>query len=293
MRVKTASSLLLQPARLSRSADQSARAIDVPNTNQRGASTALLLLFITAILVSAVVAAFIGHKIGYQRGYYVLQSEANKALQSSQAASSELEKLRSDNKTMTAQTEAAKQELEISLDSIKSLQKNQQEIQVEARKVAQTNAVYQAFITEEGGMPLRIVGAKITPLPENAFEYGFDVAMLSEDGQAKPLSVSLSLQNRDDFIDVPLETSRYAIEGIERIRGRFMMPKGFKPLQVKLVLKSGSQTITQLYDWRLGAMVDNMPLSLIDLPEVSDDPVSDIPNQPAADKSVAEKSANP
>ena len=288
MRVKTASSLLLRPARLSRSADQSARAIDVPNTNQRGASTALLLLFITAILVSAVVAAFIGHKIGYQRGYYVLQSEANKALQSSQAASSELEKLRSDNKAMTAQTEAAKQELEISLDSIKSLQKNQQEIQVEARKVAQTNAVYQAFITEEGGMPLRIVGAKITPLPENAFEYGFDVAMLSEDGQAKPLSVSLSLQNRDDFIDVPLETSRFAIEGIERIRGRFMMPKGFKPLQVKLVLKSGDETITQLYDWRLGAMVDDMPLSLIDLPEVSDDPVSDIPNQ-----SASEKSANP
>ena len=288
MRVKTASSLLLRPARLSRSADQSARAIDVPNTNQRGASTALLLLFITAILVSAVVAAFIGHKIGYQRGYYVLQSEANKALQSSQAASSELEKLRSDNKAMTAQTEAAKQELEISLDSIKSLQKNQQEIQVEARKVAQTNAVYQAFITEEGGMPLRIVGARITPLPENAFEYGFDVAMLSEDGQAKPLSVSLSLQNRDDFIDVPLETSRFAIEGIERIRGRFMMPKGFKPLQVKLVLKSGDETITQLYDWRLGAMVDDMPLSLIDLPEVSDDPVSDIPNQ-----SASEKSANP
>ena len=288
MRVKTASSLLLRPARLSRSADQSARAIDVPNTNQRGASTALLLLFITAILVSAVVAAFIGHKIGYQRGYYVLQSEANKALQSSQAASSELEKLRSDNKAMTAQTEAAKQELEISLDSIKSLQKNQQEIQVEARKVAQTNAVYQAFITEEGGMPLRIVGARITPLPENAFEYGFDVAMLSEDGQAKPLSVSLSLQNRDDFIDVPLETSRFAIEGIESIRGRFMMPKGFKQLQVKLVLKSGDETITQLYDWRLGAMVDDMPLSLIDLPEVSDDPVSDIPNQ-----SASEKSANP
>ena len=288
MRVKTASSLLFRPARLSRSADQSARAIDVPNTNQRGASTALLLLFITAILVSAVVAAFIGHKIGYQRGYYVLQSEANKALQSSQAASSELEKLRSDNKAMTAQTEAAKQELEISLDSIKSLQKNQQEVEVEARKVAQTNAVYQAFITEEGGMPLRIVGAKITPLPENAFEYGFDVAMLSEDGQAKPLSVSLSLQNRDDFIDVPLETSRFAIEGIERIRGRFMMPKGFKPLQVKLVLKSGDETITQLYDWRLGAMVDDMPLSLIDLPEVSDDPVSDIPNQ-----SASEKSANP
>jgi len=293
MRVKTASSLLLQPARLSRSADQSARAIDVPNANQRGASTALLLLFITAILVSAVVAAFIGHKIGYQRGYYVLQSEANEALQNSQAASSELEKLRRDNKALTAQTEAAKQELEISLDNIKSLQKNQQEVAVEARKVAQVNTVYQAFITEEGGMPLRIVGAKITPLPENAFEYGFDVAMLSEDRKAKPLSVSLSLQNRDDFIDVPLETSRYAIEGIERIRGRFMMPKGFKPLQVKLVLKSGSQTITQLYDWRLGAMVDNMPLSLVDLPEVSDDPVSDIPNQPAADKSVAEKSANP
>ncbi|WP_201505199.1 hypothetical protein [Psychrobacter aestuarii] len=274
MRVKTAPCLLLQPARLPRPADTSVRAIQTPHARQRGASTGVLLLFVIAILTSALVAAFIGHKIGYQRGYYVLQSEAEQALKSSKVASNELEELRRSNKTMTEQTKAAKQELEISLNNIQAVQKSEQQTRIESRKVAQLNSVYQDFIIEAGGMPLQVVGAKISPLPENAFEYGFDVAMLGDDNKAKPLSVSLSLQNRDEFIDVPLETSRYLIQGIERIRGRFMMPKGFKPLQVKLVLKSGDDTVTQLYDWKLGGMVDNMPLSLIDLPEVSDDPVT-------------------
>ncbi len=123
-------------------------------------------------------------------------------------------------------------------------------------------------------MPLQILGAKIEPLPENAFEYGFDVGMLSEDGQAKNLKVTLTLQNKDDFVEVPLDPARYAIEGIERIRGRFVMPTGFKPLQVKLSLEADNQKIEQLYDWKLGARVDSMPLSLSDLTEVDRSPIT-------------------
>ena len=51
------------------------------------------------------------------------------------------------------------------------------------------------------------------------------------------------------------------------------MPAGFKPLQVKLNLKAGNQQLEQLYDWTIGDMVDNMPLSLVDLPEVDQSPI--------------------
>ena len=72
---------------------------------------------------------------------------------------------------------------------------------------------------------------------------------------------------------MPLDPASYAIEGIVRIRGRFIMPSGFKPLQAKLSLQAGGQTVEQLYDWKLGEKVDNMLPSLLDLPEVDESPI--------------------
>ena len=157
--------------------------------------------------------------------------------------------------------------------NIKELRENQQELTVENRQVAQLNEVYAEVISDKGGMPLRILGAKIKPLPENAFEYGFDIAMLSSDGQAKRLKPTLTLLNDNSLVEVPLDSETYTIEGITRIRGRFTMPSGFKPLQVKLNLQAGGQQVEQLYDWSLGANVDGMPLSLLDLPKVDESPI--------------------
>ena len=240
---------------------------------QQGTSTWLLALFVVAILVTAIVAILLGHKLGYQRGYYALKSETQQATINSQEATNELKDLRISHKVLTNQVETAKQELTISLANLDELRQKQQDLKVDNRQVSQLNDLYAEFIAEQGGMPLQILGAKIEPLPENAFEYGFDVGMLSEDGLAKNLKVTLTLQNKDNFVEVPLDPARYAIEGIVRIRGRFVMPTGFKPLQVKLSLQSGGQQIEQVYDWKLGAMVDSMPLSLMDLPEVDQSPI--------------------
>ena len=92
-------------------------------------------------------------------------------------------------------------------------------------------------------------------------------------GKAKRLKPTLTLLNDNDFVEVPLEPASYTIDGITRIRGRFMMPTGFKPLQVKLSLNAGGQELEQLYDWKLGDKVDSMPLSLLDLPEVDESPI--------------------
>ena len=241
---------------------------------QQGAGTWLLALFVVAILVTAVVALLLGHKLGYQRGYHVLKTETQQATIDGQQATNELEDLRISDKILTNQVATAKQELTISLANLDEFRQNQDELKVNSRQVAQLNEMYAEFIAKQGGMPLQILGAKIEPLPENAFEYGFDVGMLSKDGQAKNLKITLTLQNNDDFIEVPLDPASYAIEGIVRIRGRFVMPADFKPLQVKLNLAAGDQAIEQLYDWKLGDMVDSMPLSLSDLPEVDQSPIN-------------------
>ena len=241
--------------------------------SQQGASTSVLALFVIAILVTAIVAIVFGHKLGYQRGYHSTQTETKQAVITSKESLQELKDLRVSHKIATNQVATAKQELEISLANLKELRDNQQALTVENRQVAQLNELYAKIVSDKGGLPLQILGAKIEPLPENAFEYGFDVAMLASDGKAKRLKPTLTLLDDDDFVEVPLDPVSYNIEGVTRIRGRFMLPAGFKPLQVKLNLKAGGQEVEQLYDWKLGAKVDSMPLSLSDLPEVDESPI--------------------
>ena len=241
--------------------------------SQQGASTLVLALFVIAMLVTAMVALVFGHKLGYQRGYYSMQTETKQAVITSKESLQELKDLRVSHKIATNEATTSKQELEISLANLKELRENQQAIMVENRQVAQLNELYAEIVSEKGGMPLQILGAKIEPLPENAFEYGFDIGMLASDGKAKRLKPTLTLLNDDDFVEVPLDPASYPIEGVAHIRGRFTMPAGFKPLQIKLNLKAGGQEVEQLYDWKLGAKVDNMPLSLLDLPEVDKSPI--------------------
>lgn len=240
---------------------------------QQGASTLVLALFVVAILVTAIVGLVFGHKLGYQRGFHTMQTEAKQAIINSSEAQKSLEDLQLSHKIATNQAATAKQELAISLANLKELSESQQEVTVENRQLTQLNELYAEVIRDKGGMPLQILGAKITPLPENAFEYGFDIGMLGRDGQAKRLRPVLTLLNNDDLVEVPLDPDSYMIEGIVRIRGRFVMPQGFRPLQAKLTLQAGGQTVEQLYDWKLGDRVDNMLPSLLDLPEVDESPI--------------------
>ena len=242
-------------------------------SSQRGASTLVSALFVVAVLVTAVVGLVFGHKLGYQRGLHSMETEAKQAIIDSTEATQALEDLRLSNKIATNQAATAKQELAISLANLKELRESQQELTVENKQVSQLNELYSDVIREKDGMPLQVLGAKISPLPENAFEYGFDIGMLSSDGQAKRLRPVLTLLNNDDLVEVPLDPAYHMIEGIVRIRGRFVMPSGFRPLQAKLTLQAGGQKVEQLYDWKLGDSVDNMLPSLLDLPEVDESPI--------------------
>ncbi|MBE0440928.1 MULTISPECIES: hypothetical protein [unclassified Psychrobacter] len=240
---------------------------------QQGASTLILVLFVVVVLVTAMAGLILGHNLGYQRGYHSMNKETQQALTNSKEATQELEDLRLSNKIALNQAATAKQELAISLANVKKLRESKQELTTENKKLSQLNDVYAETLSGKGGMPLQVLGANINPLPENAFEYKFDIGMLANDGRSKLLTPTLILLNDDNFVEVPLDHPVDMIEGIVRIRGRFIMPSNFKPLQVKLSLEADGQEVEQLYDWKNGARVNNMPLSLLELPEVDDSPI--------------------
>lgn len=242
-------------------------------SNQLGVTSWVLVLFVVAVCFTALVAILLGHKIGYQRGLHKAEAVAAQSANGKQLSAKQIEELQQKNEILTNDVASAKQELAISLTNLDELRKNDETLKVENRQIRQVNQVFAGYIAANGGMPLKIIGAKIEPLPENAFEYGFDVAMVSADGSSKTLTPTLTLLNDESLVEVPLEPKRYDLNGIARIRGRFMMPDGFKPLQVKLSLKAGGQATEQLYNWRLGQRVEDMPLSLAELPEVDESPI--------------------
>lgn len=240
---------------------------------QSGYTSWVLVLFVVAMFATALVALLLGHKLGYQRGYHKSQTESLQTIDGQALTAEQVQSLKKKNEVLSNDVATSKQELAISLTNLDELRKTDEKLKVSNRQLEQVNTVLTDYIADQGGMPLQIIGAKIEPLPENAFEYRFDVAMISKDGTAKTLTPTLTLLNDDSLVEVPLDPKRYDINGVARIRGRFMMPSGFRPLQVKLSLKAAGESAEQLYNWRLGKKVTNMPLSLAELPEVDENPI--------------------
>ena len=128
-------------------------------------------------------------------------------------------------------------------------------------------------------------------MPENAYEYRFDVGMVDPSNQPKNLIPKLTLLDEVNMVEVPLQPNSYSIHGIARIRGRFLMPKNFVPKQVKLELTAGNQKTEQVYDWQLGQPIDNMPYTLEETPEADKRPVSSTDSTPVASTANTQKPA--
>lgn len=244
--------------------------------SQRGmVSSLLLVLFVAAILLVAVLSLIVGYKMGYRLGVSDANEQAKLIIDSEELTAENVKALRVENELLVSQVATAKQERDISLTNLTDLRENEQALEVKNLQLEQVNKVFANALIREGGLPLQIIGAQIEPLPEGAFEYRFDVVMLDNDGKTQKLRPVLQLLNDTSFVDVPLDPSSYDIDGVARIRGRFMMPKGFNPQQAKLTLKAGGETAEQLYNWRLGKQVEDMPMSLAEIPEADQRPIED------------------
>lgn len=238
-------------------------------------SPLILVLFASAVLLTGVIATAFGHKFGYYRGYQASQNAAKMKGEAQELTAEDIKALQLKVTSLNEQMDAAKQERDISLNNLGQMRRDIQELEIQNLQLKQVNDVFADSLVEQGGLPLQVVGAKMEPLPENAFEYRFDVAMLADDGNQHRLRPTLTLLDEENMVEVPLEPRYYDIKGISRIRGRFVMPDGFKPKQAKLVLEADGQKVERIYNWKLAEPVEKMPMSLSEVPETDPRPVTE------------------
>ncbi len=240
---------------------------------QKGNVSGIFIAFGVSLLLVALVALIFGQRIGYQQGISYADEKAKKEADGEEVSSRNIKALKLKTQVLQGQLETAEQERDISLNNLADLRENLQKLEVTNLQLRQNNEVYTKVLAEQGGIPLQIIGAKIAPLPENAYEYRFDVAMLDKNNQSKKLTVTLTLLDEVNMVDVPLEPKTYDIHGVARIRGRFLMPKGFNPKQAKLEIQVDEEIVEQIYNWQLGKPVDNMPYSLEETPATDHRPI--------------------
>ncbi|WP_434353842.1 hypothetical protein VH441_02105 [Psychrobacter sp. HD31] len=241
---------------------------------QKGDTFTVFILFLIALMVVALLVAIFAFQIGYSSGFKSIESENDVVINGQLVTARSLEAIEEQNKQFKTEADVAKQERDISLDNLKSLRVKLTDLETNNLQLQRTVEMFSSSIAKQGGIPLQVVGAKIEPLPENAFEYRFDVAMVNENGEYTQLVPKLTLLNNTSFVNIPLSPSTYEIKGISYIRGRFVMPEGFKPVQLKLSLSAGDQTKEQIYNWRLGKKKADMPMSLSQVPDVNNRPIT-------------------
>lgn len=246
----------------------------------------LKLILAGSLLLVSLVGLLFGYKVGYYQGESYASEKAKQALGGEELTAEDIKAMRGQVELLKSQLSTAQQERDISLSNLADLRTTNDQLKTVNLQFQQNDDIFTKLLAKEGGIPLQIIGAKIAPLPENAFEYRLDVAMLDKSNQVKKLLPKLTLLDDSHMVDVPLEPNSYDVHGIARVRGRFLMPQGFTPKQVKVELTAGTEKIEQIYDWQLGQPVDNMPYSLAETPNADQRPLAIDPETQSTANSV-------
>lgn len=248
---------------------------------QNPSMSSVFVGFGASLFIVAVLALFFGQKIGYSRGVGHSAEQIKLASDGEEVSARNVKSLKLKVNTLENQVQTAQQERDISLTNLETLRDDMAKLKVTNLQLEQSNAFLTQVLAKRGGVELQILNSKIAPLPENAYEYRFDVGMVDSNNKTRQLTPKLTLLDEINMVEVPIIPRTYEINGIARIRGRFVMPAKFTPKQLKIELSAGGQHIEQIYDWRFGKPVADMPYSLAETPEADKRPISDIEKEQA------------
>lgn len=236
--------------------------------HQQGSVRKLFVLFLFTVLTVGAGAGYLGHWLGFKLGADSL-GETAKAYQKLKTKAQGQEQQLAD---MKQQMDLALQERDVSLKNMSDIRDNLAHMQRREEFLVSQRDAYQSMVAKHGGVQLKIYDQKIKPLPENAFEYRFDLVLVQPKNKPeKTISVDLTLLDGEAIVRVPLKESRYEIDGFKRVQGRFIMPKGFTPKKLRIVVSGvGKEKVEQYYNWGYGKKIQNMPAGLIDVPELEE-----------------------
>lgn len=214
---------------------------------QRGSAQQILVLFVIALTLVAMVMAVFGYNIGHKQG---LRKGA--ILQAQESGDEELQGMSVNEAKLKQQLDAAVKERDIGLSNLETLREQNEELTTKNMQLSQINELFKSKLAKEGGFPLEVLGSEIVSLPDNTYEYRFDVAMVTPSGSVTSMTPKMTLLNATSMVQIPLKPAVYEIKDVERIRGRFVMPEGFKPKQIKLEISAGGKRVEQIYNWQVG-----------------------------------------
>lgn len=249
----------------------SVKSIVYPNNalgNQVGTTAQMLALFLLALAFVSLIAAVVGYQVGHRQGVHSAKNELF-----DQATSANVVELAEQNTKLQAQVSTLTQERDVSVANVERLSEDKKLLEDSNLQLTQTNELLKSSVADQGGVALKVLASEIVSLPENTFEYRFDVAMIDVSGHSVRMVPKLTLLNATSMVEIPLDPASHEINGVANIRGRFVMPEGFEPRQMKLVLTAGDQRVQQLYNWRVGKIIGNTPATLSEAGELSNRPI--------------------
>lgn len=219
-------------------------------SHQRGSAQQILVLFVIALASVAMVMAVFGYKIGHKQGL-----KKGVTLQAQQGGDALSQGMTINEATLKQQLDLAIKERDISLSNLESLHEKNEELTTKNLQLIQVNELFKRKLAKDGGIPLEVLGGEIVALADNTYEYRFDVAMVSSTGSPMNMTPKMTLLNATSMVQIPLKPTIYEIKDIERIRGRFVMPKDFNPKQIKLEINAGGERVEQFYNWQVNEVV--------------------------------------
>lgn len=224
--------------------------------HQRGSAQQILVLFVIALSLVAMVMAVFGYKIGHKQGLRKGESvQVAQKQDNADGTKMEVQGMSESETKLKQQLDLAVKERDISLSNLETLREQNDELTTKNLQLSQVNELFKKKLAKDGGIPLEVLGGEIVSLSDNTYEYRFDVAMVASSGATMNMTPKMTLLNATNMVKIPLKPAFYEITDVARIRGRFVMPEGFSPKQIKLQIEAGGEKTEQLYNWQVGEVI--------------------------------------
>ncbi len=203
----------------------------------------------------------LGYTVGHRQGLTVVGYDAD-AEQLVDVVQKQKTSLNALNKSLNA----AVQEKDVAVANSNDLFEALTKAKAEKEQVEGMSTIYREVLRERGGLSLTIQNLAVKALPENAYEYQIDLVQVSPNRRRATGSVEIRLINGTEVLTIPMEDSNFNFDDIERLTGRWTMPKGFNPQYIEIRV-NGATPVIKRFSWARGKPIDNTAAFAAEVPQ--------------------------
>lgn len=203
-------------------------------------------LFVFALVSLSAIVGALAYQMGERQGRKSFAITTDH--KGTSITADDIQKINLENELLKGEVSALIQERDISLNNINAMRDELQAIKDERDEYKALNDALSAH-AQSNGEVAHVIDVNIDNLENNNFAYRFDVLIPSSSEQH--FVPNLTLFNPTSMVNIPLSPKVYHAKGVVTVRGKFTMPKGFTPNQLRLTLKVADKEVVKIYNWRI------------------------------------------